>query len=222
MHFLMLLVALSTGLLTACGTAPTRHSASAQQQPSLPEPTARLVITEWQTRLEDRLTRAGGDPAALAQLPALRSPTTARPAQIVFSVTDIDALVPERDGYDAIGLLLGKHVDAGDTWYVFVVGTVERRDYRPVAVVDVRLTALNMAKGAAAWNTGAANAEQLRQYRHAEIGSAGYPFPADSDRFRVKPCAPSVCVEEEQSGARWTLYFAGPDATPATSRTAAQ
>ena len=218
-----MLAALSTGLLAACGTAPARHSSSVQQQQqSLPEPTARLVITEWQARLEDRLARADGDMAALAQLPGLRSPTTARPAQIVFSVTDVDALVPERDGYDAIGLLLGKHVAADATWYVFVVGTVVRRDYRPLAVVDVRLTALKMGTGVVSWNTGAANAEQLRRYRRADIGSAGYPFPADSDRFRMRACAPSACVEEEQSGARWTLYFPGPDAPSAASPSAVQ
>lgn len=197
---------ISTALLAACGSVPMRTTKAPARD--LPEPTARLVISEWQSRLSDRITRAGGDPAVLAQLPVLRSPATARPAQIVFSVTDIDADVPERDGYDAFGLLLGKHADAANaTWYVFVVGTVERRDYRPAGVVDVRLAAMTVADGTMVWKTGTSDSDELRRYRRTPLGSAGLPFPAESDRFRMKPCAPSVCVEEERSTARWTLYF---------------
>jgi hypothetical protein len=196
---------ISTVLLAACGSVPMRSAKVPARE--LPEPTARLVISEWQSRLADRITRAGGDPAVLAQLPILRSPATTRPAQIVFSVTDIDAQVPERDGYDAFGLLLGKHADATATWYVFVVGTVERLDYRPAGVVDVRLAAMTIADGTVVWKTGTADSDELRRYRLTPLGSAGIPFPAESDHFRMRPCAPSVCVEEERSTARWTLYF---------------
>ncbi len=182
-------------------------------QRDLPETTARLVISEWQSRLAERVTRAGGDPAVLAQLPGLRSPATARPSQIVFSVTDIDALLPERDGYDAFGLLLGKHADAASTWYVFIVGTVERRNFRPAGVVDVRLAAMRMVDGTVVWKTGTVDSDELRRYRRAAVETTGFPFPAESDRFRMQSCSPSICVEEERSAARWILYFA-PAAAP--------
>lgn len=210
---------LCTVLLAACGSVPLRNPKVPPHD--LPEPTARLVIFEWQSRLSDRITRAGGDPAALAQLPLLRSPATARPAQIVFSVTDIDAQVPERDGYDAFGLLLGKHVDATATWYIFVVGTVERRDYRPAGIVDVRLAAMTVANGTVVWKTGTSDTDELRRYRHTPLASAGSPFPAESDRFNLKSCAPSVCVEEERSTARWTLYFEPAATAIAPQRTSA-
>jgi hypothetical protein len=159
--------------------------------------TAMSVIAEWQRRLAQHVAAAGsGDPAVLAQMPGLRSPAVLRPGQIVFAATDVEAFVAERDGYDVFGLLLGRQDSPAGQLYVFVVGTVERRNYRSIGVVDIRLAAMTVRNGAAQWQTSSSEAASLTQYRQSADPTAAVRFPADRDQFRMTACPQGLCVEE--------------------------
>jgi len=172
-------------------------------------------VEEWQLRLAQYIDKQGhGDPAVLAQLPAVRSPAVQRPGQIVFGVTDIAASAKERDGYDVFGLLLGRRNSTQGPWYIFVVGALERRDYRSVSIADVRMAALSIRSGTVVWETGFSDTAAIERYRKSADPSTALHFPAEYDRFTLVDCAPGVCVEETRSGARWALYF-----SPAVAQT---
>jgi hypothetical protein len=205
----MLAASILPGLLGGCAMRSPAHAAGSSGP--LPETAARMAVAQWQQQLSEHVSRAGGgDPAVLSQLPVLRSRTAMRPGQIVFGVRDVDAFVPERDGYDVFGLLLGKVEAASGPAYVFIVGTVERGDYRSLSIADIRLAALSVNKGGMSWATGTSDAAALAAYRRAADTTTAVRFPADSDRFRLVSCAPAVCAEDAASGARWSLYFPAP------------
>jgi hypothetical protein len=203
-------VVLAAVVATLAGCALHAPSRPGQQArtPPVNETTGRTLVEEWQGRLAQYIDKQGrGDPAVLAQLPAVRSPAVQRPGQIVFGVTDVQASAKERDGYDVFGLLLGRRNSVQGPWYVFVVGALERRDYRAVSIADVRVVALSMKTGAVVWETGFSDTAALERYRKSADPSTALRFPADYDRFSLVDCAPGVCVEEARSGARWALYF---------------
>jgi len=177
---------------------------------SLTDAEVRGILAQWQQRLDRHLADEGlGDPAVLADLPALRSPQALRPGRIVFSATDIGATLAERDGYDVSGLLLGR-LQGADRTYVFIVGTIDRDDFRPTALVDLRLASLTLRDGAPVWRIGDASVAALARYgERAEVG-ATLRFPGDRDRFRLVDCLPGICAEESRSGARWTLPVDAP------------
>ena len=186
------------------GAAPRDTEPTTSESRSL---AAERAFGLWRSRLAEHVATAGqGDPAILAELPALRSPASLRPTQIVFSVTDIDALAPGRDGFDAVGLMVGRHSDASAVAYVFVVGVIERQAYRPAALIDVRVVALTLHEADTMWLTGPGNAQALRSYERQRDAHTVLRFPAAQDRFALAPCASTMCVEERVSGARWTLY----------------
>jgi hypothetical protein len=217
----MLTFVLLAGMLGGCAYSGRKGPVAPSAEPTLSDDAARNVIGQWQARLGGFVADDGGDPAALARLPALRSPAAPRPGRIVFTVEDVFASVPERDGYDVAGLLVGKRTGAAGPMFVFIVGTVARSEFRPVAVVDVRIAALSIRDGAANWDTGAGDAAALARYRARADASAAPRFPADRDRFRLLDCAQAICVEEVESGARWTLYAGSTSTTsgigPATT-----
>jgi hypothetical protein len=164
----------------------------------------RSVLAHWQTHISRYVTAdEHGGAAALARLPALRSPAVARPGRIVFSALDIAASAVERDGHDVFGLLLGKPPGETGATYVFVVGTVERSEFRPVAVVDVRIAVMSIRHGTVEWKLGDGNRASMARYRAAADPTAAPRFPADRDRFRLLDCPSAICVEEAVSGARW-------------------
>ncbi len=211
----MLLV---VGALNGCAMhgAPPKAGAVSSERSDM---NGRNVVTVWQMQLADYMASAGSsDPAVLSQLPTLRSQAVARPGQILFVATDVEAFVPERDGFDVVGLLLGKQTTATGPRYVFVVGTIERRDYWPVAVTDVRVVAMGVKDGIATWETGAADTQALRRYRSSSETSTMVRFPADQDQFRLSDCEPGICVEERRSGARWALYSDTPVASAPAAR----
>ncbi len=199
---------ISIALTTLGGCAMRSPGTAAAPTGDLPNITARTLVGEWQRQLDAHVAGAGsGDPAVLSKLPALRSPAVMRPGQIVFAATDLDAFVPERDGYDVFGLLLGRYDSAAGPWYVFIVGTIERSDYRALAVADVRLAAMSVQKETTVWATGTSDPAVLARYRQVADATTAVRFPADGDRFRLVSCEPGVCAEEAASGARWVLYL---------------
>jgi hypothetical protein len=198
-----------------CALHSPRQPGQQARTPPAPETAARTVVDEWQRRVGQHVVAQGtGDPAVLARLPALRSSAVQRPGQIVFGANDIESSQPERDGYDTFGLLLGRRNSTGGPWYVFVVGSLERRDYRPVSVADIRVVAMSVKDGATLWETGFGDTAALAKYRQGLDPGTALRFPADRDQFRLVDCTPGVCVEESVSGARWALYF-----SPAVAQT---
>ena len=199
----MLLVAAAT--LSGC-SGPTRHGTMPDGPSLAAQPSGDLLVQAWGQQLASYVDRAGhGDPAALAQLPMLRSAPGLRPAQIVFRANDLAASQPGQDGFDLSGLLLGRQQRDGQTWYVFVVGAVARDDGRPVALTDLRLMALSLQNGQPVWRSSAPDAQALRRYDEHLGAQRVLRFPAENDRFALQPCAPAICVEEATSGARWRL-----------------
>jgi len=209
----LIAVLLLAGLLNGCATYAPRPATPPSSR-EMSGATAMLVIAEWQRRLAQHVAQAGsGDPAVLAQMPGLRSPAVLRPGQIVFAATDVESFVAERDGYDVFGLLLGRQDGTAGQRYVFVVGTVERRNYRSIGVVDIRLAAMSVRNGVAQWQTGSSEAAALTQYRQSADPTAAVRFPGDRDQFGMAICPQGLCVEERASGARWTLYIGEPVAS---------
>lgn len=203
---------LRTGVLACAGLLPGCAATPAAQPRAAPAASAggasdRLLDT-WEQRLAAYIDGPGfGDPGVLAQLPLLRTSAVPRPSQIVFAATDIDASAPERDGYDVVGLLIGKTEHAGEAHYVFVVGAIERNDYRPSAVTDIRLVVMTPRQGALVWQTGRADPQALARYLGRLAPAAAPRFPAAEDRFTMTPCADAICAVELVSGARWTVGF---------------
>lgn len=209
--------------LAGCAmSSPPRAPATEPLPRELPFLSGSSVLAEWQHRLEAYLLREGTvDATRLTKLPALRSPAVERPGQIVFAATDIEASASELDGFDAFGLLLGKQDVAPAPRYVFIVGTVARGGYRPTALTDVRVVALSVRGGRAVWEGGSTNAEALARYVQRRDTSTALRFPAVRDRFLLTDCLPAICVDELNSGARWTLFPASAEPAPAPPRAGA-
>ena len=197
-------------LLQACATRAPRPSL-AVPEPALDEARARQIVAVWQQQLADYIDLAGGgDPSVLAQLPSLRATGTLRPARLVFGALDVDASVAERDGFDVQGLLLAPRPNAAADPYVFVVGIVQRAGYRPVALVDIRLVAMDTRGGRLEWTVGDGDPSALMRYRALLDPTVPLRFPADKDRFELVACAPGLCADEPLSAARWSLAMPAP------------
>jgi hypothetical protein len=207
------------GVLAGCATPAQLPAAPGEA--GYQRPAGWTPVADWQQQLGGYVMRSGGDPAALAQLPVLRSPAAVRPGRIVFTAMNVDAVVPERDGYDVFGLLVDKRSDPSGSWYVFIVGTIERRDYRPTTITDIRTAAMTVRDHRIVWETGPVDPQALARYRsHADAASA-VRFPADHDEFRSAPCGAGLCVEEAGSGARWSIDLPPREsAAPPTGRAA--
>ncbi len=195
---------LLASVLAGCA-APNYRARAVASEHAFVAGSEKTPLEQWQQQLAEHVMRSGGDPAVLSRLPMLRAPGTLRPGRIVFAALDVDASVSERDGYDVFGLLLGKAQDPAGPWYVFVVGSIERREYRPVEVDDVRLAAVSIRDGVATWKTGPAAPLAVARYRQRVDASTVLRFPADRDEFRIAPCSEGVCAEEVRSGARWSI-----------------
>jgi hypothetical protein len=196
-------------LLGACAQRAPRLTVApgaAVPLPGLSDARARQLIGEWQRQLAEHLAVAGGgDPAALARLPAQRATGTLRPGRISFGVLDLDASAGERDGFDIQGVLLAPLQDVDPQPYVFAVGIVERAGYRPVDIADIRLVALTMRAGRPDWTVGDGDPQALQRYRAHIDRSTSLRFPADQDDFGLTACASGLCSQERTSGARWTV-----------------
>ncbi len=207
MHLSQVIGALSlAALVLLYGCAQRAPRQEALSQPPLSEARSRQLVAEWQRQLTAYIdTAGGGDPAVLARLPSLRATGTLRPARISFGALDVEASVAEKDGFDVQGLLLGPLHHDSTTPQVFVVGIVQRQGYRPRDIVDIRLVAMTQRAGRPDFAVADGDALALARYRAALDRSVPLRFPADRDRFELQPCAATLCVDEQTSGARWSL-----------------
>jgi hypothetical protein len=212
-------IVLLLGTLSACA-ARAPHTDSAGEPRPLLEHTAQHVLTAWQQELTRYITRDGSvDPALLAQTRVLRSRDALRPARIVFGVLDVDASAPGRDGWDVQGMLIGKQVTGAQTWYVFVVGIVERAGYRPSSIQDMRLIAFSAPGSKLAWNVGPGDQQAVKRYLQT-FSTPPIRFPGDTDRFTMDLSGNVVSVLEAQSGARWQLQLSADRAQASDGKSA--
>jgi len=197
-------------LLAACAVRAPRTQI-VEHKADLPEATTKRLISAWEQELARYLSReGGGDPATLSKTSALHSRDVSRPARITFAVLDVEANVPNRDGWDVEGLLVGKQTTGARAWYVFVVGIVTRSRYRPSSIQDIRLVALSTQGRKLLWEMSPADPRAAQRYREAFVGSATVRFPGDTDRFGMTAASERVWVAEMLSGATWALVLESP------------
>lgn len=192
-------------VLSGCAVrAP--HPDGIGPQVSLPERTVQRLISVWEQQLGRYIAQeGGGDPAVLSQARVLRSRDVLRPARITFDALDVDSQVPGRDGWDVEGVLIGKHSIGDRNWYVFLVGIVARRGYRPVSIEDIRLVAFAAQKGDLLWVVSAPDHLAVQRYWETFGRSAAIRFPGETDQFVMQADEDRAWVRELRSGADWLL-----------------
>jgi hypothetical protein len=196
---------LLVGVLAGCAVrAP--HPDGTESQSSLPERTVKRLISVWERELNRYIGHeGGGDPAALSQTRALHSRDVPRPARITFSVLDVDAQVPSRDGWDVERVLIGKRSSGTCHWYIFLVGIVARNGYRPMSIQDIRVVGLSAWGGQLSWVVGTPDRNAVRRYWETFRGSAAVRFPEAADQFIMWVDEGRVTVHEIRSAAEWSL-----------------
>jgi hypothetical protein len=195
--------------VAACSTrAPHPDPAAKTQRADVPERTVAQLISTWKDRLGTYIEReGGGDPAILSHTRTMQPRDVQRPGRITFGVLDVNSGVPGRDGWDVQGVLIGKQASGGRTWYVFLVGLIQRSDYRPMGIRDIRLVALSTQPGVLRWRTSAAQPQAVARYLTAFAASDPLRFPDDGDRFQMTVSGDRVAVQESESGAEWSLQL---------------
>lgn len=175
----------------------------------LEEKNAQEILMDWSQRLGDYIELEGnGDPTVLSQIRDKRSRHRQRPALITFSALDLRSDFPGMDGWDATGVLVGLASIAGEDWYVFLVGSVKRANYRPVGIQDIRLVAFSAEQGKLRWRFGERNLGSLLTYSHdIPVDSLSVKFPDDRDQFAMMVRGNRVMVQEENSRAEWLLQL---------------
>jgi len=198
-------------VLAGCAVRAPRTDV-VEPQAALPETTVERLISAWEQELTGYINReGGGDPAALSRTQALHSRDVARPARITFGILDVEPNVPNRDGWDVQGLLIGRQTSDLRNWYVFVVGIVTRDGYRPSSIQDIRLVAFSAQGRKLTWQMSPPDPYAVRRYRDTLLGSATVRFPADTDRFSMNAIGERLWVEEAGSGATWALLLTPKD-----------
>ena len=203
------LALLLLAILAGCAVRAPRPDAIAPQT-HLPERTVTRLISVWQRQLAEYIGREGdGDPAVLSRTRVLHSRDVPRPARITFDVLDVDAKVPSRDGWDVEGVLIGKQSIGTHNWYLFLVGMVARRGYRPSSIDDIRLVSFSAQGGRLSWVIGPPEDEAVRRYSEAFHASPAVRFPGETDQFVMKVDEDRTWVHEVRSGAEWSLRRGG-------------
>lgn len=197
--------------LCACA-ARAPYTAVMAPYRELPEETVQRLIGVWQQQVNRYIAQAGaGDPAVLLQTQALRSRDVLRPAQVTFGVLNVEASVPDRDGWDVQGVFIGRYADGPHNWSVFLVGIIARERYRPASIQDIRLVTFAQQGGELArghqldWEQSRADPRAVQRYRDQQPMSAAVRFPADKDRFEMNASGGGLWVREARSEADWSL-----------------
>ncbi len=199
---------LLVGLVGCATRAPHPDPATKAQHAGVPERTVAHLLSTWKDRLGTYIERDGaGDPAILSHTRTLQPRDVQRPGRIMFGVLDVDSGVPGRDGWDVQGVLIGKQASGGHPWYVFLVGLIQRSDYRPMGIQDIRLVALSAQAGVLRWRHSAAQPQAVARYLTTFAASDPLRFPDDGDRLQLTASGDRVEVQESESGAEWFLQL---------------
>lgn len=203
----ILLPILLATVFTGCGTrAPRTPVAATATSTIVEEQKARELITIWRDDLTEYLNGEGGDwPTRLSQLRDIQTRRGLRPGRICFATLAAGGDPDRADAWDVTGLLLGQEVVEGRRWYLFIVGIVQREDFRPVEVRDIRLAAFATGDEDPLWRQGAANPQSLKRYKDVYWENLPIRFPADDDNFGVTVTGSQVTVRELHSGAEWKI-----------------
>jgi hypothetical protein len=152
-----------------------------------------VTLTDWQDSVEAYIwQQANGDPNALRNM-------TWDATHKGFSV--LANPLPEHST-DVHGLLLAHPTVAGQTWFVFLVGQVEKQN-----LTDLRLAALSPQGPKFIWHITPTNPQSLqtyRQHRPADSNSP-LPFPDPADLFNLSIANNHLTATHQQSHAQWTL-----------------
>lgn len=195
-------------LLAGCASRGPRAPVSVTStEVSLEEQKARELTSIWQGDLITYLERDEGDwPTRLSQLRDIQSRRGLRPGRICFSTLAAGGDPDSGDAMDVIGLLQGQQVFDGRNWFLFIVGIVQREDFRPVEVRDIRLMAFAADGNEPLWRSGEPNADALSRYKEAYKTNIPVRFPADDDSYQYRTEGEQVIVRELRSGGEWTIW----------------
>lgn len=196
-------------LLPGCATrGPRSPVATVSSEISMEEQMAREYTAIWRDDLAKFLEREELDWATrLSQLRDMQSRNGLRPGRISFTTLAAGGDPDSADAFDVVGLLLGRQSVGRDQWFLFVVGVVERDDFRPVEIRDVRLIAFESGGSDPLWVEGEADARSLELYKETYKYNIPIRFPDDDDSYQVDLVGDRVTVRELRSGAEWTLLL---------------
>ena len=168
-------------------------------------------LAAWQDAVMSYVHDAGnGDPHVLRDTVDLRPRNGARPARIRFTRLDIPVagFPPFQTRVDAEGELVGVHQRGDETWYVFVVGVIQRTPRPPAGIRGIHVCGYRVHDLKSTWVPGSADEDATARYLNATGPEARDPsaiFPGSLDVFDFKADGRSILVEERSSKARWIL-----------------
>lgn len=183
----------------------------------LPGCASRPPLVAWQDALTSYIAREGhGDPMVIRDLPELRSPHRARPAQIVFGEIGIggESGAPR----DVQGVFVGQRPVAGSNWFFFVVGVMERKSRGYTQLEDLRLVAFTPRRNQLCWRLSPRDPRISDVYLATRSASGildrgrvrGAAFPHGLDVYELDVNGKIATVRERRSGAGWELTFDAP------------
>jgi hypothetical protein len=166
-------------------------------------------MSSWQKSVTKYVDDQGkGDPIVLRDMTV---PEDGRPGFSVIGHHDT------RESADVNGVLLG-HEKVGDrTWFVYLVGQVEKE-----RVIDIRLAAVSMRGGKSTWKRGKGSKQSFNAYRAygEKQAKERFPdrrkmpprylgFPRPDDVFKLTNENGKLTATHEASEARWELTVTG-------------
>jgi hypothetical protein len=162
-------------------------------------------MATWQQSVEDYYwNQANGDMAELRHVGSDDAGTFA-----TLGHSD-----PERS-VDKVGVLVGPVQSAGETWLVFMVGTVNGFELQALEPA-----AMTRRGEAVTWHVGRSDAQAMAQYGSGGTLERGWPRPGDA--FELRPASGGVAVVDHRTGARWMLELPAGGGEAAQQAVAAQ
>ena len=167
------------------------------------------TMSSWQKSVTKYVNDQGRDDPMI--LRDMTVPEDGRPGFSVIGHHDT------RESVDVNGVLLG-HEKVGDrTWFVYLVGQVEKE-----RVTDIRLAALSMRGGKSTWKRGKGSKQSFDAYRAfgEKQAKERFPdrkslppryagFPRPDDVFKLTNENGKLTATHEATGARWELALTG-------------
>ncbi len=167
--------------------------------------TSQPSMSSWQKSVTKYVGAQGnGDPMVLRDMTV---PADGRPGFAVIGHHDT------RESVDVNGVLLGHEKVGARSWFVYLVGQVEKE-----RVADIRLAAMSMQNGKTTWKRGKELKQSFNAYRaYGDRQAKGrFPdrkrlppkytgFPRTDDVFKLTNANGKLVATHEASGARWEV-----------------